>query len=290
MTAWTEDGVVMGIEHRGRPMWGVQFHPESIATEYGRALVENFYALARRAQGAVLAGRQEAGDALVPPRRCRARRRRSRRCGCRCARSRASRAPSRSSSGCSPPPTTRSGSTAPTRRRGSAQCSYMGTSAGPDRCLLEYDVEKRHRDRQARRDDARSSTVDLRLARPRSWQGGEIEPPPGIERGLHRRLRRLPRLRVQGRLRLSQRAPLGHARRRVHAGQPAWSPSTTSRGRTHVLAVSRGERARRPRLVRARHAEPCGSAGRRPRPREPALPDGDRRRPIGEWSSLRPRP
>jgi len=48
VTAWADDGVVMGIEHRRRPMWGVQFHPESVATEHGARLVENFYELARQ--------------------------------------------------------------------------------------------------------------------------------------------------------------------------------------------------------------------------------------------------
>ena len=45
--AWADDGVVMGIEHRSRPLWGVQFHPESIATAHGKTLVQNFYRLAR---------------------------------------------------------------------------------------------------------------------------------------------------------------------------------------------------------------------------------------------------
>lgn len=46
VTAETEDGVVMAVEHRGLPVWGVQFHPESVLTEHGDAVLTNFLALA----------------------------------------------------------------------------------------------------------------------------------------------------------------------------------------------------------------------------------------------------
>jgi para-aminobenzoate synthetase len=137
--AWADDGVVMGIEHRARPMWGVQFHPESIATEHGAKLVENFYALAR--------------ERKQPPRR---------------ATKRPESAPRRTHSAPASASDTRllirtiadepsteavferlfsaeehafwlDSADAPTRL---AQSSYLGTSAGTERCVLEYDVEE----------------------------------------------------------------------------------------------------------------------------------------------------
>jgi para-aminobenzoate synthetase len=139
--AWADDGVVMGIEHRKRPMWGVQFHPESIATDHGAKLVENFFELAReRKETPVRATKRPDGAR-----------------------------PRNTPVSSEPAPTdTRlllrsipgeastealferlfaaeehafwlDSTDAPTRL---AQSSYLGTSAGRDRCVLEYDVDE----------------------------------------------------------------------------------------------------------------------------------------------------
>jgi anthranilate synthase component 2 len=51
ITARSQSGVIMGLQHRSRPVHGVQFHPESIASEHGHALLKNFLEIARVRQG-----------------------------------------------------------------------------------------------------------------------------------------------------------------------------------------------------------------------------------------------
>jgi para-aminobenzoate synthetase len=175
VSAWADDGVVMGIEHRRRPMWGVQFHPESIATEHGARLVENFYDLARRLRSPRWRGAKRPLQAMP---RTQVRRTRS---------GGESELRLRSIPG---EPSTEAlferlfgdaehafwldSADAPTRL---AQRSFLGTSAGAGRCVLEYDVESgtatRHGAGAATRE--RASIFDLL---DRELAAHAIEPPP----------------------------------------------------------------------------------------------------------------
>jgi len=47
VTASTDDGLIMAVQHRERPLYGVQFHPESIASENGKQILQNFLDLSR---------------------------------------------------------------------------------------------------------------------------------------------------------------------------------------------------------------------------------------------------
>jgi len=48
VTAWVDNGEIMGLRHRQLPVWGVQFHPESILTEGGMELLDNFIKLSKQ--------------------------------------------------------------------------------------------------------------------------------------------------------------------------------------------------------------------------------------------------
>ena len=183
VTAWTEDGVVMGIEHRRRPLWGVQFHPESVATEHGRAIIENFYALARRHRAPRVS---RAGRPALAPRP-----------------SRRQRAPTGGDSRVKLSVRTLAGEPSTEllfqRLFGAAehafwldsadapsalaQCSYLGTSAGADRCVLEYEVGEG----RVTRHGAEGSTVEHRSifdVLERELGERTIEAPAEIARGL----------------------------------------------------------------------------------------------------------
>jgi anthranilate synthase component 2 len=55
ITAETDDGIIMGVMHKTHPVHGVQFHPESIASAHGHALLQNFLRLARTSPRTALA-------------------------------------------------------------------------------------------------------------------------------------------------------------------------------------------------------------------------------------------
>jgi para-aminobenzoate synthetase len=180
VTAWTDDGVVMGIEHRSRPMWGVQFHPESVSTEHGRKLIENFYELAREHKPPRSFGSRR----LVTP---------SQRPLARPVADSNLRLRTRTIEG---EPSTQAlfealfmdaeyafwldSADAPTRL---AQCSYMGTTTGAEECVLEYDVEEAAVSIR-RGGESRVEHGSIFDVLERELASGAVEPPEGIARGL----------------------------------------------------------------------------------------------------------
>jgi para-aminobenzoate synthetase len=180
VTAWTDDGVVMGIEHRSRPMWGVQFHPESVSTEHGRKLIENFYQLAREHKPPRSFGSRR----LVTP---------SQRPLARPEGGSELQLRTRTIEG---EPSTQAlfealfadaeyafwldSADAPTRL---AQCSYMGTTTGAQECVLEYDVEESAVSIR-RGGETRVEHGSIFDVLERELASSAVEPPEGLARGL----------------------------------------------------------------------------------------------------------
>jgi para-aminobenzoate synthetase len=185
IVAWSDDGVVMGVEHTKRPIWGVQFHPESISTEYGLKIAENFFELAASYKRP---GERPAGRATIVPQ----------------ASKRAPRAAAQAGDGelelrmrtiAGQAPTEHvyerlfaehdpsfwlDSADAPTWL---AQCSYMGTTAGADRCFVSYDVDSGEVaiNRGGVETVEQKSIFDYLQ---RELGRIAIDPPEGVERGL----------------------------------------------------------------------------------------------------------
>ncbi|HET7454161.1 MAG TPA: aminodeoxychorismate synthase component I [Solirubrobacterales bacterium] len=184
IVAWSDDGVVMGVEHTKRPIWGVQFHPESISTEYGLKIAQNFFELAAQHRHEA---ERPAGRATIAPRSVR-------------------RTPApepveggelelrmRTIQGQAPTEHVYErlfadaetsfwldSADAPTWL---AQCSYMGTTAGADRCFVTYDVDRG----EVAIDRAGVETVEHKSIfdyLDRELKRIAVEPPEGVERGL----------------------------------------------------------------------------------------------------------
>src|SRR5262249_34019136 len=64
ITAETDEGEIMGVKHKQLPIWGVQFHPESILTDSGRQILSNFLKLGA-GEGDQAAGKHQASSTRV---------------------------------------------------------------------------------------------------------------------------------------------------------------------------------------------------------------------------------
>ncbi len=203
VVAWADDGVVMGVEHDTRPMWGVQFHPESIATEFGDRIARNFFELAERHSASSTARRSQ-----VPRRRAED----SLQAGVTGTSTGVAREPwsgverrgvaeeergwtvlSRTLEGAAPTEQLYErlfadaetsfwldSADAPTWL---AQCSYMGTSAGPAERHLSYDVDAAATTiRTAAGEEVRHGSIFDLLGE--EMKAIQAEPPIGVDRGL----------------------------------------------------------------------------------------------------------
>jgi para-aminobenzoate synthetase len=185
IVAWSDDGVVMGVEHTKRPIWGVQFHPESISTEYGLKIAENFFELA--AQHKSTAARPAGRATITPrPRQSEATAPREEKPG-------EVELRMRTLEGQAPtehvyeelfaehdPSFWLDSADAPTWL---AQCSYMGTTAGTDSCFVSYDVDSGEVavNRGGVETLERKSIFDYLQ---KELERIKVEPPEGVDRGL----------------------------------------------------------------------------------------------------------
>jgi para-aminobenzoate synthetase len=183
VVAWADDGVVMGIEHTSRPIWGVQFHPESISTEYGLEIARNFFEMAERHQRP----ERPAGRATIVPRPGKT------------TRSASGEANGdlqlrmRTLKGEAPteyvyeelfadhdPSFWLDSADAPTWL---AQCSYLGTTAGAERCFVSYDVDSGEIavNRGGIETVEHKSIFDYLQ---KEMERIKVDPPEGVDRGL----------------------------------------------------------------------------------------------------------